>query len=302
MPKYFNELGNKVIVDKSNPDIRTDTFQTISVYPNGVGVNITGSAQQLRNIYSLVEISSGTQSAHVRAAHLQLTLSGNASATGTGGNEPRTFHVGLTHNSTGTAAQLSAYQSSVSIGGSGTAAGTVTLAEGSRARVGFNTGTVSGIVTEGRAFVAVQPSTVAAGLREITTMTMYYSESVNRSGITNPYAFYSVDGIHRFGGRVCGAKGADVASANDITLGYDGNLYYITGTTQVNTISATNWTAGSKITLIFESGITVAHQTAGTGAQFKLQDGLDLVTAAETLVEFIYDGTYWVQSSLIVTL
>jgi hypothetical protein len=65
------------------------------------------------------------------------------------------------------------------------------------------------------------------------------------------------------GGRTMLAKGADVASANDITLGADGNYFWITGSTQVNAIRTANWTSGSIVVLHFNGSITVSHAQAG---------------------------------------
>jgi hypothetical protein len=66
-------------------------------------------------------------------------------------------------------------------------------------------------------------------------------------------------------------RGADVASANDLTLGTDGNLFALTGTTTVNRILTTNWQSGSKLTISF-GNLTIAHNVAsGSGyAGFKL--------------------------------
>jgi len=91
------------------------------------------------------------------------------------------------------------------------------------------------------------------------------------------------------------SKGSDVASANDLTLGTGGNTFVITGTTQINAITTTNWQAGSEINLIFSGVVTVKHNTAGGAntARLFLAGSLDLVTANNTLICFVYDGTQW---------
>lgn len=93
-------------------------------------------------------------------------------------------------------------------------------------------------------------------------------------------------------GRLYGKKGDDVVSANNITLG-NGNYFDITGTTQINTISATDWTAGSIVVLQFDGAVTVKHATAGTGAQLQLSASLDFGATAGDMLGLIYDGTYW---------
>lgn len=89
------------------------------------------------------------------------------------------------------------------------------------------------------------------------------------------------------------AKWANIAAANDLTLGWDWNLFTITGNTQINAITTANRQAGSMITLIFTGTPTVKHNTAwwaGTAVLF-LAGSLDLVAANNTVLGLIYDGT-----------
>jgi len=69
---------------------------------------------------------------------------------------------------------------------------------------------------------------------------------------------FKMDGI-----RLKESQGADVASANDLTLGSDGNVFEITGTTQINAIDTTAWVNGCVATLLFTSNPTVKHNTSG---------------------------------------
>ena len=95
-------------------------------------------------------------------------------------------------------------------------------------------------------------------------------------------------------GRIQGSKGADIASANDLTLGL-GNYFDITGTTQINGIAVANWTAGSEITLQFDSTPTVKHNTAGSAgfASILLAGAVDFVASADDTLTLVYDGTTW---------
>ena len=88
-------------------------------------------------------------------------------------------------------------------------------------------------------------------------------------------------------------KGANVASANDMVLGNDGNFFSITGTTTINTISANNWQSGSVIKLQFNDNITVKHNTAGTGASLLLSGAGDMSATADDTLTLVYDGTTW---------
>lgn len=100
-------------------------------------------------------------------------------------------------------------------------------------------------------------------------------------------------------GVIHNAKGADVASANDLTLGSDGNTFIITGNTQINAITTAQWSAGDKICLIFSGTPTVKHNTAGGvgTAVILLAGSVDLVAAANTILSLVYDGTQFQETS-----
>lgn len=95
--------------------------------------------------------------------------------------------------------------------------------------------------------------------------------------------------------RLQNAKGADVASANDLTLGTDGNVFHITGNTTINAITTANWQAGSEVTLIFDSNPTVKHNTSGSAgtAKMLLSGAGDLSATANDTLTLVYDGTSW---------
>lgn len=90
-------------------------------------------------------------------------------------------------------------------------------------------------------------------------------------------------------------QGANVASANDMTLGTDGNMFNITGNTTINAIASANWTAGSKIFLLFSGTPTVSNNVAG-GVGFAsiiLRSGANTAMSAGFILELLFDGTYW---------
>lgn len=81
-------------------------------------------------------------------------------------------------------------------------------------------------------------------------------------------------------------QGADVASAGDLTLGTDGNVFEITGATQIDAITTADWQNGSMIVLLFTSNPVVKHNTAGGAgtAVILLSSGADFgATAGDTL-------------------
>jgi hypothetical protein len=96
------------------------------------------------------------------------------------------------------------------------------------------------------------------------------------------------------------AKSQDVVAANDLSLGYRGNQFTITGNTQINAVVTADWEPGSSITLIFTGTPTVKHNTAGGAgtAVLLLAGSVDLVVAAaNTVLRLEYDGTQWQETS-----
>lgn len=143
---------------------------------------------------------------------------------------------------------------------------------------------------------------------------IYFADATNTSGISltltgaagtqtigtfsGNLALASVTGIVQMtSARFERAKGANVASTNNIVLGIDGDTFTITGTTQINTISITGYQSGSQITLIFSGVLTVAHNTAGTGASIFLAGSTNFTTANNTILSLVYDGTQWQETS-----
>jgi hypothetical protein len=101
------------------------------------------------------------------------------------------------------------------------------------------------------------------------------------------------------GARLQARKGANVTSAGDMTLGTDGNLFHITGTTTINAITIANWQAGSEVTFIFDASVTVKNNTAGGGgtAVMLLAGGADFSATSNDVLKLVYDGTSWFEVS-----
>lgn len=130
-------------------------------------------------------------------------------------------------------------------------------------------------------------ATSGGGSLTITNSYGFYAEAAVASGvtITNNYAA-GFSGSVRVIGRVVKNQGADVASANNLVLGSDGNVFEITGTTQINLISNIAWENGSQVTLLFTSTPTVKHNqaTSTTNITIQLAGAVDFVaTAGDTL-------------------
>ncbi len=92
------------------------------------------------------------------------------------------------------------------------------------------------------------------------------------------------------------SKGEDIASANDITLGSDGNIFDITGTTAVMRINPTNWKPGAVVLLQFDDACVV-HTGEGTDTDtaksLALTGAADYTTVAGDVLGLYYDGALW---------
>lgn len=139
--------------------------------------------------------------------------------------------------------------------------------------------------------VGITTFTSTTNTRTITNASSIYVAgapvaSTNVAITNGPYSLWIDTGSSRFDGRLLKTQGADTASANDLTLGSDGNTFEITGTTQINAITTTGWQNGAMITLFFTSTPTVKHNTAGGAntAVLLLSGAVDFsATANDTL-------------------
>lgn len=83
-------------------------------------------------------------------------------------------------------------------------------------------------------------------------------------------------------------KGADVASAATITA--TGNLFHVTGTTNITSVSGSGIAAGTCVTIIFDGVLTFTD-----GSNLKLAG--NFVTTADDVITIEYDGTSWFELS-----
>lgn len=105
----------------------------------------------------------------------------------------------------------------------------------------------------------------------------------------------------KMGGRFQTKLGTNTAASeeNDLTLPNTGNVFHITGETEISAITTSNWQAGSEITLIFDSTPTVKNNTAGGAgtAIILLAGGTDFSATANDVLKLVYDGTSWFEVS-----
>lgn len=95
-------------------------------------------------------------------------------------------------------------------------------------------------------------------------------------------------------GRFKSCKGSDVSSADEITLGANGNFFDVTGTTTIAHINKTDWQAGSVVMLQFDANLTVTHNAGtptGSEASILLAGGVDFSATPDDTLQLVYDGT-----------
>jgi len=105
--------------------------------------------------------------------------------------------------------------------------------------------------------------------------------------------------------RLCTSRGADVASAATITLGNDGNYFSITGTTNIDYITTTNWTPGSIVILKFNGSLTLNHESASpaaTSAKLTLAAAGNVNVTDKDMVILCYDGSTWRQVTAVLAI
>lgn len=83
--------------------------------------------------------------------------------------------------------------------------------------------------------------------------------------------------------------GAAVASAAALPVP-TGRVFHVTGTTNITSITSTNFQTGVVITMIFDGVLTVTD-----GSNLKLAG--NFVTAADSTLSLVYDGTNWYETS-----
>jgi hypothetical protein len=101
-------------------------------------------------------------------------------------------------------------------------------------------------------------------------------------------------------GRLQEGRAGNTASATTLTLPTNpaGNLFPITGTTTVNGITTSGWQAGSRFILELPSGITITHNSGAPGGgavAIQLNAAANLTTARVTMLELVYNGTFFYQ-------
>lgn len=92
--------------------------------------------------------------------------------------------------------------------------------------------------------------------------------------------------------RIRGNQGADVPSGTSLTLTL-GNVFEVTGTTQIDQILTTGWQEGSEVTLVFNESVTVRHgiATSGSNVTIKLAGAANFSATADDTLTLVLCST-----------
>ena len=96
--------------------------------------------------------------------------------------------------------------------------------------------------------------------------------------------------------RLLESKGASVVSANNLTLGNDGNSFIISGSTQLNLLNSTGWSEGSEIALQFTGTPVIKHNQTTSGLNYPIFLNLKAdytAKANDILVLKLIDGIWY---------
>ncbi len=77
------------------------------------------------------------------------------------------------------------------------------------------------------------------------------------------------------------SEGAALASASTLTLGTDGAIFHVTGTTTITALSGNQ----SLVTLVFDGSLVLTH-----GSTLLLRDSANVTTRANCVFGFVNDG------------
>lgn len=143
-------------------------------------------------------------------------------------------------------------------------------------------------------------------IRTITNVAAYHAKAPTAGTnveITNgPYSFWAEEGVARFDNAVITAMGSSVASSGTLSISpiEQNNTFHVTGTTTIDRMESTGFSAGTEVRLIFDGALTVSHNDTplGTAYPFKLEGSTDLTTAADTILTVVLDtNNFWQQVS-----
>lgn len=160
--------------------------------------------------------------------------------------------------------------------------------------------TLTGAASLSSTLAVTKATTLSAGLSgqwaAFSTTLGVTGATTLSAGLSGQWASFSTTlgatGVATFSNRVLTAQGADAASANDLTLG-NGNVFNITGTTDINQILTTGWVVGSVVYLKFTGIATLKNNQTPTGlhAAIIMGSGGDYISRANAGISLMLTST-----------
>lgn len=150
------------------------------------------------------------------------------------------------------------------------------------------------------------PTLSAASALTVTNAATLYIEGAPAGAgagpctITNAYSLWIDAGSARFDGRILGAS-ATAATGTTMTLGA-ANWNSTTGSTTVDFITTTGWTAGSVVYITIGSDVTFRHNIASPPANtapLNLAGDANISPTAGDQITLLYTGSVWQQQTAV---
>lgn len=240
-----------------------------------LGVQISGGA-------TLMNFKTSSEVVQVK----RLSIPETADAAGT----CLSMEPNLNPGPSGDAATIFLTSGSITTQNNGESVFAVMLDDGQAAVVEHTTINICGI------FLSAMTADASTSKTTTNAATLYIQGAPILTNITatnGPYSLFVAGGDSRFSGRVLGLL-ETVASGTTITL--QSNAAVFTGTTTINHITTTNWIAGSSVTLLFETSLTVTHNAGSPPANtapILLAGAANFSATANDSLTLMWNGTNW---------
>lgn len=185
--------------------------------------------------------------------------------------------------------------------GAVTVAGAGLFADGSAAAPGMgfygtpttgiyrsSSGIVASILTN--SYTTISSATYGGPVLGSSSWLVWSNNTSSVAGTPDLFLIRKASGVLNVGSSITNTTGligggAAVASATAMPLP-TGRVFHVTGTTNITSITSTNFASGAVITIIFDGVLTFTD-----GSNLKLAE--DFVTTAGSTITLVYDGTNW---------
>jgi len=165
------------------------------------------------------------------------------------------------------ASTAGAYVDRLTISGAGSATFTGTVSANNK----FTAASVAVVILEGR--IADGASAIAIKFQcasALSTAGAKIASFYNDNGTTEKAYIDLYGGYITLGGSIQSRQGTDIASATNIVIPSDGDVFELTGTTKVDLIASTGRQNGATVVLVANESVVIDHGTATSGSNITI--------------------------------